>query len=362
MSLSISGLLERGKTVFPTFFQKKNTTPQITRRVGLNIGRSNLAACEVSMENGQLTMERVVHKAYAPESSPVEQLKQFWKDGKFDSKRVIASIKGRGVVIRFLNFPKMTPADFASAIQFEAEKYLPFSLSEVVFDYYLVPGERAGEAPKTTMQVILAAARRVEVMKLVETVKAAGLELAAIDVDTFAGTNAFEHACPGESAHSVGLIDFGARDTTISILDKGHLEFSRDIAFGGEDMTDLISRKFNIDREAALKIQSESDFTNEAEKAIIPETLSRLLHELKLSINYYYNQRENAAQLETLFISGGFSKLKILPQMLENQLALPVKFWDPAEGFTKGPGINTEELKTLTPYLPVSIGLTLRPQ
>ena len=84
-----------------------------------------------------------------------------------------------------------------------------------------------------------------------------GVKLNAIDVDVFACANAFEHANPEAKAHSVCLIDFGAADTTFAILNKGVLVFSREVAFGGNDLTELIKRKLVMPAEEAYKIHRE---------------------------------------------------------------------------------------------------------
>jgi len=265
-----------------------------------------VVACEVLIEGNQTVLERLALRGLQGGTPTSELVKQLWAEAGFQSKRVNIALKGRGIVIRFINFPRMTRSDFASSIQFEAEKYLPFSLSEIVFDYYL--SEHAGDSREVspTMPVILVAARKTEVERSVATVKEAGLEVNAIDVDTIAGANAFSRAVPGEKDHTVGLIDFGAVDTAVSILNKGALDFCRDIAFGGDDLTNIISRKLNIEKRVALEKLHASQFTTDLEQATVQEALDRLLHEVKQSINYY-RERETASPLETLYISGGFS-------------------------------------------------------
>lgn len=374
MTLSATVLLEKAKALLSSLSSKKPLPaapssrkvglPSTTtaRRVGLNIGRFSLVACEVSLKGQKFTLERVGRMSLLPEEPIAEQIKKFWKESGFESKRVNISIKGKGVVIRFLNFPRMNPEEFASSIQYEAEKYLPFSLNEINFDHHILESSDQKSPESTTMPVILVAARKAEIEKVMETLKAADLQIHAIDVDTFACVNAFQFAVPDAKTRVVGLVDFGARDTTVSILDKGILTFSRDIAFGGSDFTELIGRKFNLDRAAALKKQDESESASPEEHAAIDEILDRLFQEIKTSIQYYYNQKENQSPLETIFISGGFSKFKILPKLFEKQIQIPVAFWDPTQEMDKSPLVDPGMLSELAPFLPVSIGLAIRPK
>ena len=181
-----------------------------------------------------------------------------------------------------------------------------------------------------------------------------------IDVDIFACVNAFEYAHPDSKSQSLALIDFGAVDTTIAILNKGTVTFSRDIAFGGNDLTEMIQRKLNLQREEALKLQLNLGVATAEQLAIMYGVLERLYQEITSSLNYYYSQHQNAAPIDCLYISGGFSELSFLAETLEKSAQIPVKKWDPLRPFTLGQKLTAEELKTLSPFLPVSIGLALR--
>ena len=349
----------------PQFFSKlipkKSSAHSTIRKIGLNVGRANLVGCEVLHQDGQIILERCLKKPVAKDKALSLQLKDFIKEAGFESKQVSVSLKGQGVVIRFLSFPKMSRTDFASSIQFEAEKYLPFSLSEVILDYHISENTSSGEEA-ATMPVILVAVRKGEVEKLIGAVQGAGLEIDAIDVDTFTCFNAFERAHAEAKQHSFGLVDFGAADTSLIIFDKGTLTFSRDVAFGGNDIAETIRKKLNISISEATSILEAPEVTQPDHRTAIEEGLDRLFQELKLSLNYYYNQQQGSGALEAFYISGGFSRMPLLPRLFEKQVEKPVKSWDPTASLVLGKGLSAETLKPLIPYLPVSIGLAIRPR
>ncbi|MBI3999187.1 MAG: pilus assembly protein PilM, partial [Candidatus Omnitrophica bacterium] len=131
----LSGLISK---YLSPFLGKVSPESQIQRQVGLNIGRSSLVACEVSFQGEKLVLERVIHKEIKKSKPLGAQLKDLFLEAQFESKQVNVSLKGQGVVVRFLSFPKMNRADFTSSVQFEAEKYLPFAVSEVILDYHIL--------------------------------------------------------------------------------------------------------------------------------------------------------------------------------------------------------------------------------
>lgn len=362
MAIQIQKLL----AVFRRILKLSPKDPQkqeAIRRIGLNLGRSSLTACEALIEDGKIILERLIRKEVVLNKPLTPQIKDLFAEAGFQSKHVHVSLKGQGVVIRFVSFPRMNRADFASSIQFEAEKYLPFSVSEVVLDYHIIDegAPKPGEYPEG-MPVILVAARRAEIEKLLNAVQGAGLVVDAIDVDAFACANAFERAMPEAKSRAIGLIDFGAVDTTFMILEKGRMTFSRDIAFGGNDLAEMIRRKLNVPLEEAAKIQLKASWTQPDHLAAVSGGLDRLFQEIKSSLNYYYNQHQNAAPVETVYISGGFSQLGLLPELLEKQAEIPVRKWDPTKGLAVHESIRSEMLEELRPYLPVSIGLIIHPK
>src|SRR3989338_881387 len=184
MKFSMANPLEKLKIQFPNMlFQKHAATPVATRMLGLNIGKSKMVAAELVHESDQITLDQYAVQAIT--DRPIqEQVKQFMEQNKFQAKKVNISLKGQGVVIRFLSFPRMNKADFESAIQFEAEKYLPFNLADVMVDFYI--NEDGKTAKGATMPVILVAARKTEVSKLMKIIEPTGLQINAIDIDAFA--------------------------------------------------------------------------------------------------------------------------------------------------------------------------------
>ena len=343
------------------FSPQKPAESEPLRRTGLNIGRSSLTACEIVWRENQPVLERCARKQIVPDQPLADQIKNFFSEAGFKSKRVSISLKGQGVVIRFLSFPKMSRSDFSSSIRYEAEKYLPFSLSDVIFDYHMVETPVSSQE-EGTMSVILTAARKTEIERLIQTLQTAGLKPDLIDIDILACVNAFQFANPDAKNHCVGLIDLGATDSSFGILNKGTLTFSRDIAFGGADLTEMIHRKSNISHEAAFELQAKLDKSQADQAASIEEGLGRLFQEIKSSITYYYNQHQGAAPLETIYISGGFSQLATLSDLLEKQLELPVKTWNAVAQIKLGEQIDKNLVNELNPYLPVCIGLAIRPR
>ena len=159
--------------------------------VGLDIGRAYINLIQIQKTEGGVVLEKFVHQQILPNVPLSAQIKNLFQEAQITQKRVRVSLKGQGVILRFISFPKMTPEEFQSSIQYEAEKYLPFAMAEVIFDFYIADKIKSAGDPGRMMEVILVAARKQEIFKLIKTLQDAELQPESVDVDAVAFTNAF---------------------------------------------------------------------------------------------------------------------------------------------------------------------------
>lgn len=341
--------------------QKKDSTEAVKQAiVGLDIGRAYLNIAQILKNDNSFLLQKYAHHQILPNIPLPAQLKNMFQESQITEKKVRVSLKGQGVILRFIPFPRMTRAEFESAIQYEAEKYLPFAISEVVLDFHIIEDSKNNSNAGKTMDVILVAARKQEVLKLIKTVQEAELEVESIDVDAIAFTNTFAFAKQEAKEKVFALIDFGAKDVNLNIMDRGTLRFSRDITFGGYDITQFLKRRLQIDDQKAVSIQGGAMLDKPEYAAALRESFSALIQEIKLSINYFYAQHAEVDALAGIYVSGGLAKVELLKQTISQEVKLPVLEWDPIESFQIAPEIDKKELEKHKLYLPVCIGVALK--
>jgi type IV pilus assembly protein PilM len=66
------------------------------------------------------------------------ELKEFWDSHAFKGKAVYLGVANQKVVVRLLNFPRMSPEDLKGAIGFEAQEHIPMPIEEAVMDYMVL--------------------------------------------------------------------------------------------------------------------------------------------------------------------------------------------------------------------------------
>ena len=109
--------------------------------------------------------------------------------------------------------------------------------------------------------VLLVATRTENVEQRQAAVKAAGLTAKIVDVEAFALENACKlltHQMPdGGIDRTIAVVDFGASSTTFSVLRNLKVVYTRDFAFGGQQLTEEIMRTYGLCMEEAGRAKKE---------------------------------------------------------------------------------------------------------
>ena len=268
------------------------------------------------------------------------------------------SLSGPSVVVRYVNFPRMQQDELRQALKFEAQKHIPFSVNEVSLDAHILKDD----LPDNKMLVLVAAAKKELIDQRLKLIRSAGLNAGLIDIDSLAMANAFNFNYPGtENAehNAAALLNIGAQETNLDILDKMVLRLSRDIRIAGNDFTRKIMEIFNLDFRAAEELKLKPDPEKAEKMTLATESVaSSLAAEVRGSFDYY--ESLSAASVKKIFLCGGSSFLPGIREMLANVLDIPVEHWDPFAKLPVSADMDAAKLKSLSAQMAVAAGLALR--
>ena len=273
--------------------------------------------------------------------------------------KVNISVSGPGIIIRYVQFPKMNKEDLEQSLHFEAQKHIPFSVDEVFLDSHILKDD----LPDNKMLVLLAATKKDFILQRLKSVEEAGVTVALIDIDSLALINAFNFNYSdifqeGEMKNkSVALLHLGAQVTCVNILENGSPRLTREIQLGGNQLTQRISESLGLDFKEVEALKSTPE-KNQKINGIIEPILTNLAREVRFSFDYYESQ--SASNVSKIFIIGGTAKLKGIKESLEGLLNIPVEDWDPLRKIILANSIKTEKIKQYVPQLAVAVGLGLR--
>jgi type IV pilus assembly protein PilM len=220
--------------------------------VGLDLGSSSITAVRLRHQTGGSMLlqagidslpEGLIHEG---EVKDVEALafaiKDFWKTHKIKSRKVALGLANQKVVVRTLEFPMLDEKELRSAIEFQAQDYIPIPVEDAVFDFHVM-GRITDEEGVEKQKVLVVAAQKDMVMDFINAVKRAKLSVVGVDLQAFALLRAlvptsFLDQEPADRATAIANI---ASDVTNLVVDvAGEPQFTRIIAFGGNDFTKAV--------------------------------------------------------------------------------------------------------------------------
>ena len=291
---------------------------RIKSLIGLDIGSRAIKAVELTREGHGFVMTGYGQTDVLSEEQRPDAILQVLRENSFHTKRVVTAVYGKSVIVRYLSMTRMPEEDLKNAIRYEADKYIPFDVEEVIMDSQALPDDRVGEGAENEMRVLLVAVKRALIDDHYRLLTSLGLQPTIIDVDSFAVGNAFELARGGsfyeeDADRAIALLDIGANKTNINIFFGGTSYFTREIYLAGDDFTHAIAKRLGLDIDTAeARKRDPGEHPEEVLEAVMP-SFDDLANEILLSFDYFENQFDR--EVEEVFMSGGGSRMAGMEDM-----------------------------------------------
>ena len=328
--------------------------------VGLDIGTSCIKAVELTREKYDRVITGYAQIDVPNEAARQDAIAELMRAAKFRSKRVATAVSGKNVIFRYISMAEMSDDKLLQAVRMEADKYIPFDVSEVELDAQKI-GAGVDAAGKPDMKVLLIAAKKSIVADHARILTELGLQPISVGVDGFAFGNAWElgdQVNPGiqDPGRTVSLIDIGATKSSINILRDNISCFAREVPMGGQDLTNAIARRLGVEPAQAEAMKRDPG----EQLSIVQEATSQVLedlgNEINLSFDFFENQFDG--EVQEVWLTGGSALLPFLEESFEKIFEKRTKTWNPIEGLkVKSDNVDVEALNTLAPQLAVALGL-----
>jgi type IV pilus assembly protein PilM len=268
-------------------------------------------------------------------------------------------------IARLTEMPLMPVSDMRLILRNNSKNYLQQDLTGYVFDCFIFPPRAVNGArdkskdpnslvPKN--RVLAAGMKKQLVDDYQSAMRNAGLIADRVIPGVVGPVNAFEMAQPNEFAKGiVALVDIGFKNSTICILQEGELMLNRVVAIGGDRLTSGLAEAMNISYGEAegIKIGMPEEVQANLEPLIIP-----LGRELRASIDFFEHQHDKV--VTQVFISGGSARSEFIVRLLQTELVVDCKAWNPASFLQLAlPPQQTTEIDVVAPQLTVAIGAAM---
>lgn len=351
--------------------------------IGLDIGSSAVRAAELERRRGSaprlirygevpLPPGAVVDGDVVEPEVVAEAVRQLWGITGIKGRGVAVGLASQRVTVRQIDLPDLPDDELAAAVRMQGQDQLPMPVDEALLDFIVVSRYPVGD-DRRNIRVLLVAAEREMVERLLGAVTAAKLRPVVVDLDAFALLRSLATAgVPGENTDASPptevVVDIGAMLTKFAVHRGGHPLFVRMTRFGGAgstqelqhvlDLTWEQAEKAKLDASGGMAAGAQLDSDDERVR-VLQRGVQKAITEVRHSLDFFRSQHDDM-EVQRVLLSGGASLAPDLADQLETSLDLPVAQGDPLRAVDatrrRGAPKNAGEE---TPFLAVPVGLAL---
>lgn len=251
----------------------------------------------------------------------------------------------------------MDPKELEQAISWDAEQYIPMSLTDLYLDYQILGPALSGK--DGMVDVVLVAVPKMIIDSFVKTIDILGLEVGALETNLSSISRAVVPM--GDKDRIIALVDIGGEKTNIAIFDKA-IRVTGSLPRGGVDFTRVISEKLKINILEAEELKNHEGLgakNGKVEDAMLP-ILKEIVTEVKKAITYYLEKIGNDKKIEIskVLVCGGNASVPGLIECLEKELGFKTEMGNPWANISVYPLKPVPKLEA--PSYTAAIGLALK--
>jgi type IV pilus assembly protein PilM len=347
----------------------KSATRQLA---GLDISSSSVKLVELSGgDKGAYKVERyaieplprdaVVDGNIASLEPVTEAIKRALRRFGGGVKNVAVALPSSSVITKKVILPAgMRETEMEFAVEGEANQYIPFALDEVNLDF-----QEIGPAASSPgdVEVLIAASRKDKVEDRVAVAQAAGLKAVIVDVESLATESALELVSaqlPQRGRDQViALVDVGATVLTVTMFRNGQSIYSREQAFGGNQLTQDISRQYGMSFEEAEAAKRTGSLPDNYARDLMRPFMDSLALEVSRALQFFFTSTPYN-QVDHVVLAGGCAVMPGLGEIVGARTQVDTIIANPFASMTLGSKLRPKALLADAPSLMVACGLALR--
>jgi len=276
-------------------------------------------------------------------------------------KNVAVALPSSSVITKKVILPAgMRETEMEFAVEGEANQYIPFALDEVNLDF-----QEIGPAASSPgdVEVLIAASRKDKVEDRVAVAQAAGLKAVIVDVESLATESALELVSaqlPQRARDQViALVDVGATVLTVTMFRNGQSIYSREQAFGGNQLTQDISRQYGMSFEEAEAAKRTGSLPDNYARDLMRPFMDSLALEVSRALQFFFTSTPYN-QVDHVVLAGGCAVMPGLGEIVGARTQVDTIIANPFASMTLGSKLRPKALLADAPSLMVACGLALR--
>src|SRR5437868_8873481 len=327
-------------------------TPKAPPLFGLDISSSSVKMLEiVDAGKGAYRVERYAIEPLPRDSvadgninnleAVTEAVKRGWKRLATRTKHVAMAVPSGAVITKKIIVQAgLREEELEVQVESEANQYIPFALEEVNLDFQVV-----GPAPSgpEEQEVLIAATRKEKVEDRVAVAESAGLKALVMDVEAFAQQMALSlvvDKLPGAGKdQNIAVVDVGANVMNVTVLRNDQSVYTREQAFGGNQLTQDIVSRYGMSAEEAENAKRSGGLPDDFEAEVLRPFMENLSMEVQRALQFFFTSTQYHS-VEHILLAGGSAVIGGLDEVVNTRAQVPTSVANPFAAMQTSPRIH----------------------
>ena len=347
-------------------------SPKAPPLFGLDISSSSVKMLEiVEAGKGAYRVERYVIEPLPRDAtvdgnisnleSVVEAVKRGYKRLGTRSKHVAMAVPTGAVITKKIIVPaSLRENELEVQVESEANQYIPFALEEVNLDFQVV-----GPSPTSPdeQEVMIAATRKEKVEDRVAVAESAGLKASVMDIESFAQQAALglvvKQLPNAGKDMNIAIVDIGANVMNVSVMRNDQSIYTREQAFGGNQLTQDIVARYGMSAEEAENAKRSGGLPDDFETEVLRPFMENLAMEVQRALQFFFTSTQYHS-VEQILLAGGSAVIPGMDEVVHTRTQVPTMVANPFASMQASPRIQLKKLMVDAPSLIVACGLAMR--
>jgi len=277
------------------------------------------------------------------------------------TKHVAMAVPSGAVISKKIIVPAtLREEELEVQVESEANQYIPFALEEVNLDFQIL-GPSATNPEE--QEVLIAATRKEKVEDRIAVADSAGLKALVMDVESFAQQTALSlvvQGLPGGGRdQNIAVVDVGANVMQVTVLRNDQSVYTREQAFGGNQLTQDIVSRYGMTPEEAENAKRSGGLPDDFEAEVMKPFMENLSMEVQRALQFFFTSTQYHA-VDHILLAGGSAVIPGLDEVVHTRAQVPTSVANPFSLMQASPKVQLKRLMVDAPSLIVACGLAMR--